>query len=229
MKKKKSKDYVKEKFTGIIEIVKRGRKSIYTKNKVPGKVVYGERLTKIKGSEYREWNPRRSKLGAAILKGIPKTGIGESSTILYLGAASGTTVSHVSDIATKGFIFALDFAPRVVRDLVYVAEDRQNIAPILADANKPDTYHHRITQVDMIFQDIAQKNQTEIFLKNIKIYLKKDGIAILALKARSVDVTKNPRSIFNEVRKQLEKELRIIDSRQLEPYEKDHCIFVCKK
>ncbi|MBW3003591.1 fibrillarin-like rRNA/tRNA 2'-O-methyltransferase [Candidatus Woesearchaeota archaeon] len=217
------------KFPGILEIVKKGRKSIFTRNLAPGKTVYAEKLVKIKGVEYREWNPRRSKLGAAIVKGIPTTGIKEDSIVLYLGAASGTTVSHVSDIVTKGFVFAVDFAPRVVRDLVFVADERKNIAPILADANKPETYFHRVTQADMVFQDIAQKNQTEIFLKNINMYLKDDGIAILALKARSVDVTKKPKAIFSQVKRELEKDLKLLDFRTLEPFEKDHCIFVCKK
>ncbi|MBW3015337.1 fibrillarin-like rRNA/tRNA 2'-O-methyltransferase [Candidatus Woesearchaeota archaeon] len=225
----KQKDSVTEKFPGVLVVVKKGRKSIYTKNLVPGKKVYGESLVNIKGAEYREWNPKRSKLGAGIMKGILETGLKEGSIVLYLGAASGTTVSHVSDIlGSKGFVFALDFAPRVVRDLVYVSEDRRNIAPILGDADKPDSYMHRLVQVDMIFQDIAQRSQAEIFLKNVNMYLKKDGIAIIAVKARSIDVTKKPSIVFEEVRNKL-KELRIIDYKVLEPFEKDHCIFVCKR
>ncbi|MEA3429859.1 MAG: fibrillarin-like rRNA/tRNA 2'-O-methyltransferase [Nanoarchaeota archaeon] len=215
-------------YPGVL-IEKRRKKSIYTRNLVPGRTVYGERLVKIKGIEYREWNPQRSKLGAAIMKSIPTTGIKEDSIILYLGAASGTTVSHVSDIAKNGFIFALDFAPRVVRDLVFISEERKNIAPILGDANHPETYEHRVTKVDMIFQDIAQKNQTEIFMKNVNRFLNKDGIAIYAVKARSIDVTKKPRIVFNTVKRELEKEMKILDFKTLEPFEKDHCVFVCQK
>jgi len=205
------------------------KKVIFTKNLVPGKKVYGERLSKEQDGEYREWDASKSKLGAAILKGSPNIGIRKNDIILYLGAASGTTVSHVSDIVNKeGFVFALDFAPRVLRDLVFVAEDRPNIAPILADANQPNTYQDRLSQVDVIFQDIAQKNQVEIFLKNIKQFLKQDGYALLALKARSIDVSRKPTAIFNEVKQELEKELTIIDYRTLEPYELDHVMFICK-
>lgn len=217
------------KFPGIFEIVKR-RRILLTKNLTPGKTVYDEKLVKEGKNEYREWNPRRSKLAAAILKGIREIGIKPNSIVLYLGAAYGTTSSHVSDIVGEnGFIFALDFAPRVIRDLVFVCEERSNMAPIFADANKPETYKDNITQVDIIYQDIAQRNQAEIFLKNIDLYLKEDGYALLALKARSIDVTKNPRIIFKQVKSELEKHLKIIDFKQLEPFEKDHMFFVCKK
>lgn len=214
----------------IFEVYEDDRKKIYTVNFTPGKTVYDERIIKRQGIEYREWNPRKSKLAAAILKGTPNIFIRKGDVILYLGAASGTTVSHVSDIVGKdGFIFALDFAPRVVRDLVFVAQERKNIAPILADAKKPDTYMHRISQVDIIYMDIAQRDQVSIFLKNINSFLKKDGYALLALKARSIDVSRKPKGLFNEVRQQLEKELTVIDSRTLDPFEEDHCMFICKK
>ena len=48
--------------------------------------------------EYRVWNPFRSKLAAAILGGVEKIHMMPGAKVLYLGAASGTTVSHVSDI-----------------------------------------------------------------------------------------------------------------------------------
>ena len=157
-------------------------------------------------------------------------GIKDGDYILYLGASTGTTVSHVSDIVgPKGLVYALDFAPRVLRDLVFVAELRKNIAPILSDANQPQTYMHLVSEVDTIFMDIAQKNQAEIFLKNCDMYLKKGGYGLLALKARSVDVTRNPKYIFKEIREKLEKVMIIVDYRELDPYERDHAFFVCKK
>jgi len=205
-------------------------KLLLTKNLAPGKKVYEERLIKDKKTEYREFDPYRSKLASSILNGISQIGIKEDYTILYLGAASGTTCSHVSEIVgAKGFVFALDFAPRVVRDLVFVCEDRKNIAPILADANKPDSYIDRVTLVDTIYQDIAQKNQAEIFLKNCKLFLKDGGFALIAVKARSIDVIGQPKRIFSEVRKKLEAELTVVDSCKLSPYQKDHMMFVCKK
>ena len=214
----------------IFEVYEDNRENLYTVNLTPGRKVYWERLVKDKNQEFRSWDPKRSKLAATILKGSPDVGIRKNNVVLYLGASTGTTVSHISDIVGKGgFIFALDFAPLVVRNLVFVAEQRKNIAPILADANRPEKYADKVSQVDIIYQDIAQKNQLEIFLKNINLFLKKDGFALLAVKARSIDVSRKPRVIFSELRQRLEKEIKIIDSRVLEPYQLDHIMFICKK
>jgi len=202
----------------------------YTKNLAPGTSVYGEVLYKEKGEEFRQWDIRRSKLGAALAKGISQIGLKESFVVLYLGAATGTTVSHVSDIVGKnGFVFAVDSAPRVLRELVFVAEQRKNIAPILANANHPMSYVHLVPQVDFLFQDVSQRNQVEIFLKNAEIFLKKEGFAAIAIKARSVDVTKKPGIIFEEAKRELEKAVTIVDYRTLDPLEKDHAFFVCKR
>ncbi len=213
----------------IFEVYQDFKKRLYTVNLTPGQTVYDERLFKEKGIEYREWNPGRSKLAAAILNGCNNIFIRKDSIVLYLGCASGTTVSHISDIVgNNGFIFALDFAPIVMRKMVFVAEQRKNIAPVLADANKPQTYTGKVSQVDIIYQDVAQKNQLDIFFKNISLFLKKEGYALLAVKARSIDVTKKPKALFAEIKQRLEKEMTIIDSRLLDPHQKDHCIFICK-
>ncbi|MFH0979192.1 MAG: fibrillarin-like rRNA/tRNA 2'-O-methyltransferase [Candidatus Woesearchaeota archaeon] len=203
---------------------------LYTKNLVPGSTVYAERLVVKDTVEYREWDPARSKLAATILKGSLNISLRKDDVVLYLGAASGTTVSHVSDIVgTKGFVFAIDFAPRVVRDLYFLCMKRNNIAPILADANNPESYLARVCQVDVLYQDIAQKNQLEIFFKNVDLFLKPGGYALLALKARSIDVTKKPKDIFSEVKARLSKSLTVIDYRELAPFQLDHCFFICKK
>lgn len=210
----------------------RGKKRlIYTKSLAPGKNVYGERVIRSGRTEYREWDPSRSKLAAAIMKNCPNVFIRKGDIVLYLGAATGTTASHVSDIVgEEGFVFALDFAPRSVRDLVFVCENRPNMGPMLENANRPEEYKDKIPfRVDVIFQDIAQRDQVAIFLKNISYFLKQGGYALLCVKSRSVDVTKKPKDIFAVVRKQLEKEITIVDSRILSPYEKDHILFLCKK
>ncbi len=218
------------KFKGVYELKRKGRSNLLTKSLVPGIKVYEERLFNDKGSEFREWDPSRSKLAAAILKDIKEIGVKKSDVVLYLGASSGTTVSHVSDMVGKeGFVFALDFAPRVVRDLVFVCEDRKNIAPILADANNPKSYLERVSLVDVVYMDIAQKNQAEIFLKNCEMFLRKGGYAMLAVKARSVDVTKQPKQVFNLVKNKISEKLKIIDYKDLRPFQKDHCFFVCQK
>ena len=206
------------------------KKQLYTINLVPGSNVYGERLVKENGFEYREWDVSKSKLAATILKGSPNTGIRKNDAVLYLGSASGTTVSHVSDIVgNDGLVFAVDLAPRVMRDLVFLCYKRKNIAPILADAGNTNILKERVSAVDVIYQDVAQKSQIEIFLKNIKLFLKNGGYSLLAVKARSIDVTRQPKHIFREVKEKLEKTLTIIDYRELEPFQKDHCMFICRK
>ncbi|MBD3354407.1 fibrillarin-like rRNA/tRNA 2'-O-methyltransferase [Candidatus Woesearchaeota archaeon] len=217
-------------FHRIYEKGKR-RKKLFTKNLTPGKTVYDESVINENNLEYREWNPKRSKLAASILKGINKIGIEKGSIVLYLGASSGTTVSHVSDIVgEEGFVFAVEFAPRMMRDLVFVCEDRKNIAPMLYDANKPEEYKDKMTEkVDIVYMDIAQRNQAEIFLKNVDMFLKKEGVGLLAVKARSVNVVEKPFKIFKQVREKLERNLNVIDYKLLSPFQKDHCMFVVKK
>lgn len=219
-------------FQNVFEMEKGKRKTLLTKSLVPGNKVYGESLVKHGKYEYREWDTWKSKLCSAIIKGASQIGLREGNVVLYLGASTGTTVSHVSDIVTNsGFVFALDFAPRVVRELVFLAEERRNIAPILADAARPEKFADKVCQTDIVYQDIAQRSQAEIFLKNCEWFLKKDGFGLLCIKARSVDISKNPREIFQTTRKQLEQSemLSIVDYRELNPYQKDHCLFVCKK
>ena len=218
------------KASGVFEVYEGDRGRIYTENLVPGKTVYEETLVKKGGKEYRGWDVRRSKLAAAILKGCKNVFIRKGQTVLYLGCSTGTTVSHVSDMVGKeGMVYALDFAPRVMREMVFVAEDRPNIAPVMADANRPSLFMDRVSSVDIVYQDVAQRNQVEIFLKNISMFLKDNGYGLLAVKARSVDVTKKPKSIFNIVKEELSKELTIIDFKILDPFEKDHAFFIVKK
>ena len=128
-----------------------------------------------------------------------------------------------------GFLFGLDVAPRVLRDFVFLCEQRPNMTALLENAGHPEQYAAKLCEVDVIYQDVAQRNQAEIFLKNCRIFLKSGGYTLLAVKARSVDITKKPSVIFREVREQLGKELIIVDERVLDPFEKDHCMFVCKK
>jgi fibrillarin-like pre-rRNA processing protein len=211
------------------ETGKKGKK-IFTKSLVKGIDVYGERIVREKGNEYREWNPQRSKLCAAILKGVKNIFIRKGDVILYLGASTGTTPSHVSDlVGNEGLIFALDISARVLRQLVFLAEQRKNLVPILADCSQPLTYLHKVCMADVVYQDIAQSNQSDIFLRNCDLFLKKGGFAIISIKSRSIDIRKKPRQVYQEEREKIEKGLTIIDSKTLDPYEKDHCIFLCKK
>jgi fibrillarin-like pre-rRNA processing protein len=193
---------------------------IATKALVPGKV-YGERWYK----DYRIWDPWRSKIAAAIKNGLSCFPIKKSSIILYLGAGSGTTVSHLSDIVTEGAIFALEFAPIPMKSLLFLAKKRKNIIPLFYDAREPDQYSD-IPKVDILYQDIAQQDQISIFQKNLR-FLKPNGHAFLIIKARSIDVTKSPDTIYAQVSSLLSPHL--LETINLDPYQKDHAMFVFSK
>jgi len=202
---------------------------LYTKNLVKGKRVYGEQLIKINGNEYREWVPQRSKLAAAILNGMKENPINKKSIILYLGAASGTTVSHISDIVINGFIYAVEFSERAIRKLLKICESRKNIMPILADARKPEEFYF-VESVDVIYCDIAQPDETEIVIRNANEFLKNNGYVMIAVKSQSIDVTKKPQKVYEEEKTKLEKaNFSVIELIDLEPFEKDHCMLLAKK
>ncbi len=221
----------KHKFPGVYTVIEDdGSERIATKNLVPGQKVYGERIVKWKGEEYRIWNPNRSKLAAAILNGLKNFPIKPGTTVLYLGIASGTTASHVSDIIDwEGKIFGIEFSPRVLRELVPLVEERRNIVPILGDATKPEEYRALVTKVDVIFEDVAQPTQAKILIDNAKAYLKSGGYGMISIKSRSIDVTKEPEEVFREVEKELSEYFEVVERISLEPYEKDHALIVVKK
>lgn len=214
---------------GGIFVVPGKNRRLCTRSLAPGLSEFDEFIIREGSDEYRVWDPSRSKLAAALHLGCKDPGLRPGDVVMYLGASHGYTPSFVSDIIGKdGLIFALDFAPRVVRDAVFLAQRRSNIAPIMADAHHPERYAERACQVDWLYQDVAQKDQVDIFLKNIKWFLKGGGLACLALKARSVDVSKKPREVFAKVRQSLEKEVTILESVELDPLQKGHCFFVVK-
>jgi fibrillarin-like pre-rRNA processing protein len=185
--------------------------------------VYGENFVERQSESYRRWHPDRSKAGAAVKKDM-ELGLDRSDDVLYLGAASGTTVSHFSDILRDGFVFAVEYSDTVIRDLVHVAEDRKNIAPILADARNPGEYDDLVSEVDYVFQDISQKDQPEIFIRNAEKFLASDGLAVLAVKAQSISSSRDPEEIFEEVKESLKTQFRLVDEVDLEPFEKDHLV-----
>lgn len=209
------------------------KKRYFTKSIYPEFKGFDEKTITKKGVTYREVDPSRSKLFAGLAKNLSQAGIKKGTTVLYLGASHGYTASFVSDmIGEEGIIICVDPAPRVMRDLVFVCEQRKNMIPVMADARQPESYEEYVPKegVDVVFQDISQRDQTNIFLKNINKYLKKGGYGILAYKARSVDVTRKPKQLFEEAEKELKKAgLEVIEKKTLEPYEKDHAIFLTRK
>lgn len=202
---------------------------LYTRNLVPGQAVYGETLSLEEGIEYRRWDAMRSKTAAYLKRGGRVWPFRRSASVLYLGAGSGTTVSHLSDICSEGSLVALEISPRAFRDLVTVAEKRPNLIPILADAARPDTYRSHVGAVDVLYQDVAQRDQDVIFLRNVG-FLRDGGTGFLMVKPRSVDVSARPSVIYEQVRDHLAKAgLTVLDLRDLDPFEADHAALVVRK
>ncbi|MFW6111296.1 MAG: fibrillarin-like rRNA/tRNA 2'-O-methyltransferase [Thermoproteota archaeon] len=210
-----------------------GSQRLATENLTPTRKVYGERLVKREDAEYRIWDPFRSKLAAAIVKNIKTVPIKPGHKVLYLGAASGTTVSHISDIVgARGHVYCVEFAPRSMRELVNnVCSVRHNISPILEDARRPDKYKIFIPRkVDAIYCDVAQPEQAKILADNAEIFLKKLGWIMLTVKSQSIDVTKKPTEIYRREIKVLKRRgFDIQEVLHLEPYDKAHAMIVAKK
>jgi fibrillarin-like pre-rRNA processing protein len=188
--------------------------------------VYGERF--IDG--LRIWDPYRSKLAALLLKSRSPLPIVLSvdSTVLYLGASTGTTASHVGDIVRDGLVYAVEISPRSMRQLIVLAESRRNIIPILGDAARPESYSGLVEPVDLVYQDVAQRNQAEIATLNSARYLKTGGSLVLMIKTRSIDSTASPAEIRgSEIERLFGLEVQSVTD--LLPYHHDHWAVVAKK
>ena len=205
-----------------------GEKKLATENLIPKNQVYNEKLVKIKGTEYRIWNPFRSKLAATIMNGLRDFPFMQKSSVLYLGVSTGTTISHISDIVGQnGIIFGVEHTSRVARDFLdRVASHRKNIIPIIQDARKPQEYFSVFKKVDVAYVDIAQPDQTDIAIDNCKMYLKPNGYLFLIIKTRSIDVTKDPKKVISNEIKKLEPLFEIKQIINLQPYDKDHAIVI---
>lgn len=208
-----------------------GSELLLTLNYTPGHQAYDERIYEIAGKEYRVWPPYRSKIAAALIQNLQVIPINQSSRILYLGAASGTTCSHLSDIVREsGRIYCVEFAPRVIRELVQLCEVRKNLIPILGDVRYPEQYRMLIPeQVDLIYSDVAQPEQAVIVSRNAESFLKPEGWILLFVKSRSVDVTKEPEQIYEDQIEILQHaNFRIAEIMRLSPYSEDHALIVAQ-
>ncbi|MFH0897722.1 MAG: fibrillarin-like rRNA/tRNA 2'-O-methyltransferase [Candidatus Bathyarchaeota archaeon] len=220
------------KMAGVYSVeLETGNTSLATLNLTPGKTVYGERLVEDEGREYRLWDPYKSKLAAAILKKLPNMPINPSCVVLYLGAASGTTVSHISDIVgARGHVYAVEFSPRSLRELISNLSSRMNVFPILADARTPSHYRPLVEKVEVVYCDIAQPEQARVLADNADTFLKEEGSALLAIKARSIDSARKPEKVFREEVNVLKKRgLSVKAMIPLEPYDRDHAMALAEK
>ena len=205
-----------------------GEEKLATQNLVPGNQVYNEKLVQHKGSEYRIWNPFRSKLAAAIMNDLKNFPFNQKSDVLYLGVSTGTTISHISDIVNQGgTIFGIEHASRVARDFLdRVATHRKNIVPIIQDARRPEEFFSVYKKVDIVYVDIAQPDQTNIAIENCRLYLKSGGYLFLVIKTRSIDVVKDPKMVIKDEIKKLETLFEIKQTIDLHPYDKDHAMVI---
>ena len=209
-----------------------GSRKLATRNLVAGRAVYGEFLVKHEAIEYRVWDAYRSKLAAAIMNGLETVPIQPDHSVLYLGAASGTTASHVSDIVgEKGHVYCIEFAARSIRELVdNVCAYRANMSPILADARLPESYASLVGKVEHIYCDIAQPEQAKVLADNADMFLIPEGWVMLAVKAQSIDVTKEPSEIYRQEISVLKaRGFRIRQVVNLEPYDKAHAMILARK
>ncbi|XP_020113390.1 probable mediator of RNA polymerase II transcription subunit 36b [Ananas comosus] len=207
--------------------------ALCTKNMVVGESVYGEKRISVQNEdgskvEYRVWNPFRSKLAAAILGGVDNIWIAPGTRILYLGAASGTTVSHVSDlVGPTGVVYAVEFSHRSGRDLVNMAKKRTNVIPIIEDARHPARYRMLVGMVDVIFSDVAQPDQARILALNASYFLKNGGHFVISIKANCIDSTVPAEAVFaQEVKKLQAEQFKPSEQVTLEPFERDHACVV---
>ncbi|TVY31780.1 rRNA 2'-O-methyltransferase fibrillarin [Lachnellula subtilissima] len=219
--------------------VARGKEDmLVTKNLSPGVSVYGEKRISVENSsgaddtvsktEYRVWNPFRSKLAAGVLGGLDEIFIKPGAKVLYLGAASGTSVSHVADIVgPTGTVFAVEFSHRSGRDLINMATHRTNVIPIIEDARHPLKYRMLVSMVDVIFADVAQPDQARIVGLNAHLFLKVGGGVVVSIKANCIDSTAAPEAVFaREVTKLREERIKPLEQLTLEPFERDHAMVV---
>lgn len=216
---------IREKYPGVYQL----EDNVATVNLKPQVKVYGEKLVDYEDKELRIWDPRRSKLAAAIRNGLKTFPFREDSRVLYLGASAGTTPSHLSDIIVDGIVFCVEFSPRMMRELLQLSRERENLIPILDDATKPHHYQPLMEEVDVVYSDVAQPRQTELFMDNMRRFMKEDGLGLMAIKARSIDVTQRPKKVFRQEESKLKAAgFRVVEKVDLEPYEKDHMVVVCE-
>ena len=216
-------------------------RALWSENADFGVAVYGESLRNFGGAQYRRWDPSRSKLGAGIMRTkrdksllLPK----EGSTVLYLGAGHGTSISHLhdhvcgSDNDLGGRIIAVDLAPRCLRDLTHLAKTRPGLVPVLGDARKHTAWGVLLPRkVNWLFQDVAQSGQVEIFIKACQRFLNVGGVGLLSLKAASERWTGEGEDIlFAKVEEQLvENGFAVEESIKLTGYEDNHVLFVARR
>ncbi|MDE1854905.1 MAG: fibrillarin-like rRNA/tRNA 2'-O-methyltransferase [Candidatus Micrarchaeota archaeon] len=216
---------VRQVFEGVYKIDRK----LATKNLIKGNKVYDEELVDYEGEQYRLWNPYRSKLAAAILNGLKDLQIRKGSKVLYLGAATGTTSSHVSDIVGRdGIVYCIEISERNMRELLKACESRENMLPMLQDARNTEAYSADTGTCDVLYQDIAARDQADILLRNAEL-LKKGAHAYVAIKSQSIDVTRAPELVFKGFLEEVSAKFKVLEKIDIAPYSKMHLFVALQK
>ncbi len=220
----------KSKFENVFFIHKGGKRFLATRSMDKGFTVHGEEIVKESGVEYRLWEPFQSKLAAAIAKGLKELPIKKNANVLYLGAANGATASFVSDMVEDGTVYCVEFSARAVQDLIFVCEKKENMLPLLADARMPEKYRADVDkEIDVIFEDVADKQQALILIENAKTFLKRGKFAMIAIKAKSISTVLNPKQIYSQIVSELMPHFEVLEKIDLHPFEKDHLFLLLRK
>ncbi len=220
--------------------VMRQSRGLWSRNAVKGEQVRDERLRRDGKIEWRSWNPRSSKLGAAIIRTsgdaeilLPEPG----SNVLYIGAGHGTTISHLHDHVCgsgnhhAGSIVSVDLSARCIRDLISLAEKRPGILPVLADARQLHAYSIFLpNRVPWILQDVSQAGQVELMLKVCNRFLSQNGIALLSLKAASERWTDGgDEARFSDAESKIaESKMKLVERIDLRGLEDQHVMYVLR-
>ena len=186
--------------------------------------VYGERWVSVGSRAFRSFEPSRSKLSAALVHGwtgpLPVPG----DSWLYLGAASGTTASHLSDlVGPDGSVYAVERSPRSFARLLSLGERWPNLLPVLADARAPRTYSRFVPPVHGLYADVAQADQVEIVRRNAELYLRGPTAALLiALKTASMGRDREAPAHLAAAERALRSGADLAPSVRLDPFHKGH-------
>tara|TARA_B100001245_G_C22729141_1_gene354041 strand:+ start:156 stop:740 length:585 start_codon:yes stop_codon:yes gene_type:complete len=172
-------------------------------------------------NKWISWNPYHSKLSAYVLADGSEWPFEKKSTILYLGAAEGNTVSFLSHICHEGRIIGVDISSMAMAELLVLAEKRKNIIPFLGDAHFPNSYRPHTNIPDILYQDIAQRDQVEIFIRNYDFFGPKCGF--LMLKSRSSPGKDS--EVFQDCEKKLEFRFKKVSTVDITKWSKGHMTY----
>lgn len=208
----------------LLEVNRGERRELWTEAVGDPPPVYGERWTEVSERRLRLFEPARSKLAAALVRGwtgdVPS--VGESW--LYLGAASGTTASHVADlVGPEGRVYAVERSLRPFARLLALSERWSTLRPILADARDPVEYASLVPPVDGMYVDISQADQLDIALRNVELLARGEGTRVLiALKTASMGRHRTASGHREFAERLLAEKVALFPSASLEPFHRGH-------